>query len=110
MATHMAQFRYSLGAIQGLVDTPQNRREAAAKMFAAAGGNMEELYFCFGDYDGVAMVDFPSNVDAASAVLAVAASGAFSSVKTTVLLSMEDGHEAMKKAHEVAKAYAPPAS
>ncbi len=108
MSTHMSLFSYSTASIKGMVENPQNRRAAAEKIFAAAGGSVDEMYFCFGDYDGVVLATFPSDIDAASAILAVGASGAFSDIKTSTLISMEDGVNAMEKANAIASAYAPP--
>jgi uncharacterized protein with GYD domain len=70
MATYLFQFSYAVDAVKGMVAKPQNRREAAEKVIAAAGGQLLDMYFCFGDYDGVATAEFPSNVDAAAASLA----------------------------------------
>ena len=105
----MAQFKYSLDSVKGMVAKPQNRRAAAEKIFAAAGGKLEEMYYCFGEFDGFAIIDFPSNVDAASAVLAVGSSGAFSDIQTTVLIDMDESVEAMEKAHSIVGSYTPPA-
>ena len=109
MAKYMAQFKYSLDSVKGMVAKPQNRRAAAEKIFAAAGGKLEEMYYCFGEFDGFAIIDFPSNVDAASAVLAVGSSGAFSDIQTTVLIDMDESVEAMEKAHSIVGSYTPPA-
>jgi uncharacterized protein with GYD domain len=109
MATYLFQFSYSLDSMKGMVAKPQNRREAAEKVLAVAGGRLLDMYFCFGDYDGVATAEFPSNVDAAAASLAIS-SRAFSKVKTTVLITMEESVKAMEKAGEVSAAYSPPAS
>ncbi|MGR3759649.1 GYD domain-containing protein [Roseobacteraceae bacterium NS-SX3] len=108
MATHMVQFRYSAAALQAMVDKPQNRREAAAKIFAAAGGKLEAMYLCFGRYDGVALAEFPSNTDSVAAMLAVASSGAITDVQTTVLISLEDAVKAMEKAKSIKGEYTPP--
>ena len=110
MATYMAQFKYSTASVKSMVDKPQDRRAAAAKIFEAAGGNMVSMYFCFGAFDGLAIIDFPSNVDAASAVLAVASTGAFSDVQTTVLIGTDEAVQAMEKANSIAGAYTPPSS
>ncbi len=66
MATYLSQFSYSLDSVKGMVAKPQNRREAAEKVFAATGGRLLDMYFCFGDYDGIAIAEFPSNVDVAA--------------------------------------------
>ncbi len=110
MATYLFQFSYSLDSVKGMVAKPQNRREAAEKVLAAAGGRLLDMYFCFGDYDGIVISEFPSNVDAAAASLAISSSGAFSKVKTTVLITMDESVQAMEKAGAVSAAYSPPAS
>ena len=110
MATYMFQYSYSLESKKGMIAKPQNRRDAAETVIAVAGGRLLEMYFCFGDYDGVAIAEFPSNVDVAAASLAISSSGAFANVKTTVLITMEESIQAMEKAGEVASSYSPPTS
>jgi uncharacterized protein with GYD domain len=110
MPKYMSQFSYSLDSVKGMVNKPQDRRAAAEKIFAEAGGKIESMYFCFGDYDGVVITEFPSDVAAASAILAVGSSGAFSDIKTTVLIPMEDSVAAMEGANKIASKYMTPAS
>ena len=109
MPRYMHQFGYSLESMKAMAAKPQDRRAAAEKLMAAAGGKLIDVYFCFGDYDGVVISEFPSNVNAASVAFAAGASGAFSDMKTTVLITMEESMEAMAKAGQVAKDYRPPA-
>jgi uncharacterized protein with GYD domain len=52
----------------------------------------------FGDYDTVVIMEMPDNVSAAAFAAAIAAGGSCKSVKTTPLLSPEEGVAAMKKA------------
>ena len=108
MPKYMSQFSYSTASIKGMVQHPQDRRAAAQKIFAAAGGTIEAMYFTFGEYDGVVITDFPDDVAAASAVMAVGASGAFSDIKTTILMTMEDAVSAMKGANKIVTHYTPP--
>lgn len=108
MPKYMSQFSYSETSIKGMVANPQDRRAAAEKIFAAAGGKIECMYYCFGDYDGVVITDFPSDVAAASAILAVTSSGAFSDLKTTVLIPMEDSVAAMEGAKKIADEFMAP--
>lgn len=110
MPTYMTQFSYSTKSVQSLVESPQDRRSPAQRIFAAAGGEILSMYYCFGDYDGVVISEFPSDVAAASAILAVTSSGAFSQVKTTVLLSTHTGVTAMEGAKEIVGEYKPPNS
>ena len=57
-------------------------------------------WFAFGEYDLVVVIEMPDNVSAAAWSLAIAAGGALKSVKTTPLMSIEEGLEALKKAPE----------
>jgi uncharacterized protein with GYD domain len=109
MPRYMHQFGYSLESMKAMAAKPQDRRAAAKKLVAAAGGKLIDIYFCFGDYDGVLISEFPSNVEAASVALAAGASGGFSDMKTTVLITMEESMEAMAKAGKIAKKYKSPA-
>jgi uncharacterized protein with GYD domain len=59
------------------------------------------FYYSFGDYDGLAIVEGSDNVGALAAVMAAVAPGHLSKIKTTVLLTMEESVEAMKKAAQV---------
>jgi len=102
MPRYMHQFRYSTESVRAMTAKPQDRRSAAKKLIAAAGGKLIDIYFCFGDYDGVVISEFPSNVDAASVALAAGASGAFSAMKTTVLITMEESVEAMARTGKIA--------
>jgi uncharacterized protein with GYD domain len=104
----MFQFSYSVDAVKGMIEKPQNRREAAEKVIAAAGGRLLDMYFCFGDYDGLAITDFPANVNATVASLAISSSGAFKNVKTTVLITMDESVLALERAREVSAEYVPP--
>ena len=108
MPMYMTQFSYSTESVKGLVHKPHNRREAAAKIFEAAGGSLKELYYCFGEYDGVAITEFPANTDLAAAALVVGASGAFSKIHTTALMEMDEAVKAMEKAHSITTAYTKP--
>ena len=110
MPRYLHQFSYSTDSVRAITAKPHNRKQAATKLFKAAGGKIIDFYYCFGDYDGVVISEFPSNVDAAAVALTVGASGGFSKMKTTVLITMDESVEAMKKANKVAGAYKPPSS
>jgi GYD domain len=55
-------------------------------------------YYAFGEYDAVIITELPDNVSAASLLLAAAGGGALKALKTTVLMSVEEGIEAMRRA------------
>jgi uncharacterized protein with GYD domain len=104
MPRYLHHFSYTTESVKAMVASPQNRRERAAQVIEAGGGKLLDLYFTFGKYDGVALTEI------ASVALALGASGAFTKMHTTVLLTMEEATEAMQKAGSPAKTYHPPAS
>ena len=108
MPRYMHQFSYSTESVKGLTAKPENRKTAAAKLFKQAGGRLIDIYYCFGEYDGVVISEFPSNVDAAAVALTVGSSGGFIKMKTTVLITMDEAVAAMKKAKKVSGSYKPP--
>jgi uncharacterized protein with GYD domain len=98
MPSYLIQIAYTPAALAALTKKPQNRAEAVRKAIEKLGGSMGPFYLSFGDYDVLGIVDMPDNVSAAALAVAFAAGGACKNVKTTPLLSMEEGLEAMKKA------------
>jgi len=98
MPSYLLQVSYSPEAIAAMIKRPQNRGEAVRKPIEKLGGKISAFWLAFGDYDVVAIIDMPNNVNAAAFALAVAAGGACKNVKTTPLLSAEEGIAAMKKA------------
>lgn len=74
----------------------------------ACGGKLESLFYAFGDYDLVLITDMPDDESAAAISLAAAAGGSLRSAQTTKLLTVEEGLNAMRKAEEAGKVYAPP--
>jgi uncharacterized protein with GYD domain len=60
----------------------------------------------FGDYDVVAVFEMPENVRQAAVSMAFAAGGAVKAVKTTPMMTWEEGLEAMRTAAETV--YRPP--
>ena len=81
-----------------MLKQPQSRESAVRPAIEALGGKVERFWLAFGDYDIVGVIDMPDSVSAAAFSMAVAAGGACKDVKTTPLLTMEEGIEAMRKA------------
>jgi uncharacterized protein with GYD domain len=98
MATYLYQISYSTEAWAALVKRPQDRVPAVRKVVEKLGGTLESFWFAFGDHDLIGIVEMPDNTAAAAFSVAVAAGGACKTVKTTPLLSIAEGLEAMTKA------------
>ena len=98
MAQFLVQVAYSPEAWAGLVENPQNRIQAVSSVVKKIGGKLLQGWLSFGDYDAVVIMEMPDNISAAAFAAAIAAGGSCKSVKTTPLLSPEEGVAAMKKA------------
>src|SRR5580704_18229220 len=96
MADYLLQISYSSAAWAAMIKRPENRVEAVRKVVEKLGGKIGGFWMSFGDHDLVGVLEMPDNVGAAAFAMAIAAGGACHSVKTTPLLKVEEGMEAMK--------------
>ena len=98
MQSYLFQISYSAEAWAAMIKRPHDRVEAVRKVVEKLGGKIGSFWMAFGDYDLIGVLEMPDNVSAAAFAVAVAAGGACKNVKTTPLLSIAEGIEAMKKA------------
>lgn len=108
MARYMIQASYNNQGVVDLVKNPQDRSAAIGPLIEGLGGKMHSFDYCFGEYDVLVIAELPDNVSMAALAMAISAGGAVGGLKTTVLLSMDEAVEAMRKAGSVA--YRPPGS
>jgi len=106
MPLYLSKVNYTPESWAKLIKEPEDRREVVGRVLEAVGGKLHGLWFAFGDHDGYVLVEAPDNTAAASALLAVAGSGAFRSMSTTVLLTVEETMDALRRAQSIA--YRPP--
>lgn len=98
MPSYLVQVAYTSEAVAALVKKPQDRATVVGKAVQKLGGTLKSAWLSFGDYDTIVIVDMPDNVSAAAFAMAISAGGSCTAVKTTPLLSVEEGVAAMKKA------------
>ncbi|MDQ3823427.1 MAG: GYD domain-containing protein [Actinomycetota bacterium] len=101
MAVYLMRFSYTPETWARLIQTPEDRREAARAYIEKVGGSLQGFWYGFGQHDGYAIFEAPENVSMAGVVLAIAAGGAVGSVETTVLMTVEETLEALGKAKEI---------
>ena len=106
MPYYLSQATYTPEAWARLVQNPEDRRQALSAMAERAGGALLHSWLSFGDYDVVLLFEMPDNTRITSALMAAASSGAVRSIKTTPLVSWDEGVEAMRGATDIA--YRPP--
>ncbi len=106
MPYYLVQVAYTPEAWATLIENPQNRMEAVQPAIEQLGGTVHGAWIAFGDYDVVALFELPDNVRQAAVSMAFAAGGATKAVKTTPLMTWDEGIEAMRTAAE--SVYRPP--
>lgn len=101
MALYMSQFAYTPEAWAALARQPEDRSQAVARLCEQLGARLLNLYYSFGDYDGVIITEAPDDVTAAAVVLAAVSPGHVKAIKTVPLLTVEQTMEALRKAGRV---------
>ena len=106
MPYYLVQAAYKDTAARALIAHPQSRTEIVRKSCESLGGQLHSLFFAFGEYDVVAILDLPDNKAAAALALGIGATGALSKYRTTVLMTQDEAIDAMHKAGDIS--YIPP--
>ena len=103
MAVFMIQGTYTPEAWATMTKNPQDRsipiRELLAQKF---GGRLVSVYYCFGEYDVVVLVELPDDSAATALAMAAISPGHLKAYKTTKLFTVEETMEAMRKAGSLA--------
>jgi uncharacterized protein with GYD domain len=97
MPHYLCQVSYTAEGWAALLKKPANRIEAVRPAIENLGGTIEGAWFAFGESDLIFILNMPDNISAASFAIAVAGGGAVKSYKTTALMSIDDGIEALKR-------------
>ena len=108
MPLYLSKFSYTPATWAKLAANPEDRRNAARAYIESVGGRLHGFWYAFGTHDGYNLWEAPDNVSMAAVALAISAGGALSSFETTVLLTVEETLEALRKAGQVG--YRPPGS
>ena len=101
MPLYLSRFRYTPETWAKLVSNPEDRRKAAQSYIESVGGKLHGFWYAFGMHDGYNLWEAPDNVSMAAVALAISGGGALSSFETTVLLTVEETIEALRKAAQV---------
>src|ERR671922_1466657 len=101
MSLYLTRFSYTPATWAKLIKNPEDRRAAAKEYIEAVGGKLHGFWYAFGDHDGYSLWEAPDNVSMAAVALAITGGGALSSLETTVLLSVDETMDALRKAQEI---------
>lgn len=101
MAMYLTRFSYTPETWARLIQKPEDRRVAAQAYIESVGGKLHGFWYAFGENDGWNLWEAPDNVSMAAVALAIGGGGALSSIETTVLLTVDETMQAMRKAQQV---------
>ena len=108
MALYLTRFSYAPETWARLAANPEDRREAARTYIESVGGKLHGFWYAFGTHDGYTLWEAPDNVSMAAVALAIAGGGALNSFETTVLLTVDETLDALRKAKDIG--YRPPSA
>ncbi len=108
MPFYLYQLAYSGDAIKGMVAKPSDREAAARKLIEALGGKLHHMFFAFGQYDVVCLIECPDDTTMMAGAASVASTGTVSASATTKLMTSAEAISALEKAGQVTGAYTPP--
>jgi uncharacterized protein with GYD domain len=101
MALYLTKFSYTPETWARLIGNPEDRRPAAQAYIESVGGKLHGFWYGFGSHDGYNLWEAPDNVSIAAVVLAITGGGALSSCETTVLMTVDETLEALRKAQQI---------
>jgi len=106
MTLYLSKFSYTPETWARLIGNPEDRAKAAQSYIESVGGRLHGFWYAFGTHDGYTIWEAPDNVSMAAVALAINGGGALSSLETTVLLTVDETMEALRRATQVQ--YKPP--
>ena len=102
MPLYLTKFSYTPETWARMIDNPEDRRNAAQEYIESVGGKLHGFWYAFGEHDGYTMWEAPDNVSMAAVALAIGSGGSLSSLDTTVLMTVDETLDALRKATSVA--------
>ena len=98
MPRYMIQFAYTPDAWAALTTNPVDRREGFRTLAQNMGGQLIDLYYHFGEYDGTVIFEAPDDTTATATVVAALSPGHIRASKTTRLMTVEEAMDALRRA------------
>jgi len=107
MAYYMLQWRFAPENLKSLVRNPDSRVDAVRLGVESFGGRLHQYFFAFGDYDGMAVCEFPDQETCTAFLMMVASKGGVGTFKTTSLITPEEAMRAFQRAGQTDTGYRP---
>jgi uncharacterized protein with GYD domain len=108
MALYELRWMFKDATVKAMTDRPQDREPPARELIESFGGKMHHYYFMLGEYDELAIVEFPDNASAAATSMRASASGAFARFETHPLMTAQEAQRAMQMVKDSKVAYRAP--
>jgi uncharacterized protein with GYD domain len=101
MPLYLSKFSYKPETWARPIGNPEDRRLAAQSYIESVGGKLHGFWYAFGTHDGYNLWEAPDNVSMAAVALAISAGGALSSFETTVLVTVDETMDALRKVRQI---------
>ena len=101
MPLYLSRFGYTPETWARLIGNPEDRRTAAQTYIESVGGKLHGFWYAFGEHDGYTLWEAPDNVSMAAVALAISGGRALRSLETTVLLTVDETMDALRKAEQI---------
>jgi uncharacterized protein with GYD domain len=108
MGSYLFQVAYTSESWAVQIAQQANVVDRISPLVETCGGSISSCFYAIGDYDLIVLADFPTPEGAAAFSMAATAGGSTKTIKTTELLSVEQGITAMRTATEARSVYTPP--
>jgi uncharacterized protein with GYD domain len=101
MPLYLGRFSYTPETWTRMIGNPEDRRKAAQSYIESVGGKLHGFWYAFGTHDGYVLWEAPDNVSMAAVALAISSGGALASQETTVLLTVDETLDALRRAQQI---------
>ena len=88
-----------------MVAKPEDRADAASRLFSKAGGRLLNYYVTFGEYDFLLIAEAPSETQMAAILMAVGSGGGVTDLRTTLAITSIEAKGAFAAAGDLAPAF-----
>ena len=105
MPTFIAQGRFTTDAVEGMMQTPEDRTEPVTKLFQAFGGKLVSWYLTSGEYDWLLIVEAPNQEAILPAAMVAAGGGGVSDIKTFAAFTGQEAKVMFEKAGHAASQF-----
>jgi uncharacterized protein with GYD domain len=108
MPYYLVEANYTAASWSAMIQSPPDRPAMIRAVLERLGGKLESFWLAFGDHDVVLICQMPNPQSMAAFSMAVASAGAVSAIRTTSLLTWDEGMLAMRQAAQAG--YQPPSA